>query len=636
MRATITVSGIGEFTAEFAGVRTPSSGEWRRFRSSGRHPAIMGCRLFARDLAVPGYDGVIDCALTINNGTLEGDLTFQGPVYFDGIRVDEDEGYYRIVHVPRNGESVRWIDGPPPPAGDEAEDRISSMVIPATYQVYGIASGPGFFPARAQLTRRFLLVRGGNSSQDGRLRRAWLSGAYDDQPPAELAHPQAGVIQGRMDALLLALDGAAPRVSYDGSDASGQPAWAPHRGPWLGWGNLINGGEQGGTDIALCPDWTGTAFGGRYAGLVGDLIGERNRFACYLEDGRFATRAELGLNWPYDLYRGAENAIPQFKNDRVVGEPNGCTYEAALRAQQDIDLAHLIRAYGHDLAATRLVGDNAARHRLLGTAEDMRLGLSEERLSSGSSYEYPSLEYDLRLAQTNPNKGGQILRSKGWANKLGALVLEYTAAECWGKWADMALQEAELVRLPSDLSTCDWKAGGLNQGDPWYVYGLREDQAVSTTWQAPFYLEGLARLDEFGDVWREGGVEMARALYANGLQTVPGEDNATLRGNPLYAIVAENGAYLESADKGVALSRPYYDRHALALVAVTYTERRWQRYWFDRMRHYGQPAASLHEVLFQLEHGDPEQCAYAWRMLRDHLLGPALSPASERGGEAGL
>lgn len=609
----IDVSGRARFDADFAwpsGAESPtlSVGAWSRFRafeSGGVLTELMGARLFLGPLEVPGYADVIDGALEVNNGTLEPDLSFKGGVYFDRLQIVAPVGY-RLVTIPRYGEWTR-----------DALDVATGIAEGARYV---IADGAGYFPARARLTRRFLLVKGGDPAHDRLLRRTWLAGGYDEPRAPNLRHPQAHLIPERLGRVLEGLRAEHSTLSYDGAYENGSPRWAPHRGPWLGWGNLRNPGQQDGSDIHLCPDWSGTAAGGRYAALVGDLVAERHDVACYLSDGRLATRSELGTSWPYDLYRGGTGVVPNFGHygDRDVGTPNGCPYMDDRVDSAEIDVAHLIRAFGYDLAASNLIGDKQARHRLLTCAEDMRLGLYEERLNSGSDYELPSLELALRNAKANPHAGGDILRSMGWAMKLaGAAHNLDPFSSHWGKWCSMAAELAGWVQLTSGFSTAEDKAGNLNQGEPFSTFGLPEGAAVSVTWQAPFYIDGLVAIDPelTGQTVAQ---TMAHALYANGLGRVDAEVSGQ-EGNPRYAVVKKGGIFLDPVHQGVGPARPFYDRHAIAIAAMLAEDAIGRRRWLERMFFYGPPASNLYQLLHQLENGAPEDTAYAWRVVRAHL-----------------
>lgn len=593
---------------------------WARFKSA-RGAELLGAHLFVRALVT---GSVLELALVVNNGTLEVDGSFKGAIIAEDFLIGtglDANGLLPIIEplAPRFGEGrARGTD-------------------PAAW----LLAPRAILPACSSFTRRFLLGPAGTSAENlSAFAARWRAGEFHSGPPARRAHPKAASeVPARIAEVLVELASESPRLAYDGALHDGSPNWIAPRGVLLGLGNVSNAGEQGGALIDLCPDWSGTAAGGVLAALLADLAQERLPLAHFSHDGKILTREELGYNWMHDLYRAAPFVPPPFRF--------GPSFSGAVEsAMIPYDLAHAIR-FGPDIAADELIADEPSRLRTRMWAEDMRLGLSEKPLSSGSDYVFPSLAAAHAAASARPHAGGDIPRAMGDAMWLGAACLrvltegiartgehsgeEEVAIVAWRAWRDLAVEVAELVQTPAGFPQMVAKDSGLDQNEEWSPpidpktgkpawRPFAADELGCTTWQPPRWISGLFALAQgpIDPILREriAGVvgRAVRGLYLSPRPLVADEDGHGFPGNPRYLVVGRAGEPLVEVVSGAGPSRPWYDRHALA-IAYRMTG---SRSFLDAMRRFGSPPRdSTHAALVDLlAASDPAQNAFAWRTAR--------------------
>ena len=123
-----------------------------------------------------------------------------------------------------------------------------------------------------------------------------------------------------------------------------------------GFGNLTDGGEVGGGSIDLHPQWKGPETLAEADGLQ-----ERHPIAAFHYDtGKPLTRPDLGWE-PY--YLDGRTALSADPNTQLAPfrASTGSPYASWAR----IDAAHLIRAFGRDVAAYEATRDIVARMRLI-------------------------------------------------------------------------------------------------------------------------------------------------------------------------------------------------------------------------------------------------------------------------------
>lgn len=563
---------------------------WGRFRAGG--VSLMGVHAWIERVDKPGEsrDPVHLLTLIVNNGTLEPDATARGGLYFEELSVRFGWGLTSFA-VRRFGER-------------HATPLIGDCEI--------IAEGAHFFPGRAHLTRRYLISSGRG-----------ISGAVVDRVLyGRATSPQDDLVSGTIGPTSSAYT-LTPRtmttqisilhttLSYPDPTGAGFDIRQKPFGPWCPWGNVWDAGEVSGANITLNPGFERTRSAGLYHALVGDLVAERMPVATYRSDGTFATRENTyGQGYEYNLYGGGDSGqLEPFMGSKVWNQPNGCTYVQEVSNFQRHDAAHLIRAYGDDLAAAWLCHDAAAEHRLALYAEDMRISHWQGLINKTSDYKPFSLGMQLQNAQASPGHGTSIQRSEAWVDLLGATRIARGPTEpLWLAWGQTKLALYRTAQMPSGLMYEGFYPDSDN-GEPWDMFALDHAKQECPSWQAPFLLRGWYALAvQARDAPALASIQkLATALYLSPRPTVAGEDNTGQWGNPRYLVTAIGGVPVAACTEGVGPARPYHDADALALAYRVSGNKA----FLDAMLKFGVIQPTLASKQSSLESGDPAYNAEA-------------------------
>jgi hypothetical protein len=323
-----------------------------------------------------------------------------------------------------------------------------------------------------------------------------------------------------------------------------------------GWGNVTDGGEQGGQGIELFPRYTRTTL----AALDGTM--ERHPVAAFHWDtGEPLTRTQLGIE-EYVLDGASMNDGVPFQLRPFVGQDWG----HKLAAWKRIDGAHLVRAFSHAVAAWNAKRDPAARLFLIAIGHEVMRSYATVRTGSdGNGWSLASQEFNVH---TTPHTGGLgIVR---WnAHCLRAVVEMHKAApstlsEDWiRRYVDVLyMGQAE----NGALERHDY-ASGLDQQEPVRLFGLDTRFEWCTSWQVPFMVVAVRQaMRAVPSCYAHGRTVLERAKRLWDVPTVAGEDNAP-HGLPRYLVVAESGRLFDRVTWGVGPARPYYDADAFQSFA---------------------------------------------------------------------
>lgn len=358
------------------------------------------------------------------------------------------------------------------------------------------------------------------------------------------------------------------------------PVWRV--GPWVGYGNVHDAGEQGGHGIDLHPQY------GQDTEFIAEATAHRNPIAAFhAMTGELLTRRELGLS-EYRLDREhvgellwSGNTIQQhrqFTSD-FTWPASGASWE--LQTWIAIDCYHLSRASGPDYALWKAKKCPRARWRLMMLAQDVMNAWTLD----------PRVPGDLNLSRILTNvraaPGGQnigIIRGIAWSIRAVACALEaygkpWREAEAWLRaWI-------EVVALSQGASGqfADHRAGqSIDQEAPWNLFGLDRRKGENPTWQHPFLIRALFHAQQVLAEVDTGAPDetpaRVRAIVAKWLTIyetcplVPNEDGHTTRDLPVYVVTSApqlNGTVDLPRGASPSTVETYYDASIRLVDKIT-------------------------------------------------------------------
>lgn len=323
-----------------------------------------------------------------------------------------------------------------------------------------------------------------------------------------------------------------------------------------GFGNLTDGGEVGGGSIDLHPQWYGPQTLAEADGLM-----ERHPIAAFHYDtGRPLTRADLGWE-PYFLDgRRATDAdlntqLYPFRATPPVGSP----YASWAR----IDAAHLIRAFGRDVASYEATRDIVARMRLIVQGFDV--------LNA-----YPTVPLDgwLTLGTMRRNvalyphlaKLGTI-RWLAWCIRAVAEAYRVCPNREFRTWLIMAVELIEEGQAANGSFGDFYYGDGQEQELPWTVKQpgyelLPVTDGEAPSWQMPFMVRAVteaAKVVRNQDTDRRARQIITRfCALMRGCPTVPSRYNS-YPGLPYWLITSRNRTLVPWVKDGIGNADSRYE-----------------------------------------------------------------------------
>jgi len=299
---------------------------------------------------------------------------------------------------------------------------------------------------------------------------------------------------------------------------------------------LADGGYQGGDGIDIYPKWTRTTL----AKLDGTI--RRHHI------GHFTEAGTPTAPWPGARYP-------------LAARPHGDGY-------QDIDGAHLIRAYSHAVAAWSYARDPVARMWSILCANQVMRRFPLVPFLDAEGPEY-SLATMWRNVTTTPHQGALgVQRENAWA--LRCVVESQRAAPhpTQATWIRTFIDMLYIGQAESGATERHDRNSNLQQGEPWGMFGLADDVEVCTGWQWQFmavavreamrvvpetYAHGRVVLERF-----KAMLDSAPRVHGDVYDGIP-----TAPGLPRYLVVARGGLLVPRVTEGVGPARAAYDGYAV-------------------------------------------------------------------------
>lgn len=314
-----------------------------------------------------------------------------------------------------------------------------------------------------------------------------------------------------------------------------------------GWGNNLDGGEQGGHGIVLMPT----------AGTLAELDGTMERMpiaAFHAVTGEPLTRADLGFQDEYLLSAAtpSDGSPLQF---RAFASSLAQTHPQA--RWQRIDAAHLIRAYS---AAMVLAGqgDPVARFWLICCAHDVIRSYAVKRTrSDGQGWSLAAQEENVAA---RPGTGGLgIVRWNAWSLRCVVEAYRVAPSRMFADWIRRYVsvwQKGQAVTGP--LERHDY-ASGLDQQEPVRIFGLDPRYEWCTSWQHPFAVRAVREAMRYVPECEADGLNILRRIkpWLSDVPFVQGEDSSA-PWLPRYLVIAKDGVLLDKVTWGVGPARGYY------------------------------------------------------------------------------
>jgi hypothetical protein len=355
--------------------------------------------------------------------------------------------------------------------------------------------------------------------------------------------------------------------------------------PLSGYGDVGEGGEQGGQDIELHPKWEGDRTIAELDGVI-----ERHPVCAFdFTTGAPLTREQLGYDFVYRPIKtmpgeGDTLQLPPFV--RPVPPNHPCA------RWQRYDPAHLIRGYAAAVAAWRERRDIVAFWWLQVVDNDVRLSYADRKVKGG----YWSLAEILENTRTWAKGSAQLgeIRAHAWSLRA---VVEATRARMQARsiqdgraviypdpehpstsWIKNFVEMVLNAQAANGALASNFKTSGEEMGIPWKDWQpyttsnrqfnaiLHENETELPAWQVPFLLRALY---EAQDVIREE-VTTARVreivrrwmrVYRT-CELIPSGYDHTHKGLPKYIVVARDGALLPTLSEGIGAGITEYEGDA--------------------------------------------------------------------------
>lgn len=355
-----------------------------------------------------------------------------------------------------------------------------------------------------------------------------------------------------------------------------------------GWGNVTDGGEQGGGGFSLHPRWRRSAL----QELDGTI--ERHPVAAFHWDtGRPLTRADLGHSDDYVLDACGLNDGQPFQLDPFV---NPWT-DHPLKDWRRIDVFHYARAFDAAVAAWNARRDVVAFFWLICLAQEALRWLPLLPVTNGDS-----LYQRLRNLET-PQFGhkGKLGVVRGRAHALRVVVEAARALQGLEPNVSQAQMRRDLegwIRSAIDAEFLSQMLNGSytnntedepssEQGQPWHVaqplayradgspdftkgtfrvLSVREGEAPS--WQLCFLTVALAEASKVvpDKLDRVRSLLRGHKSIFDTCQRVPDRYRPELRGLPYWLVVSRDGAAIPIIE-GIGLADTTYDADAFRAFA---------------------------------------------------------------------
>ncbi|UOF80083.1 hypothetical protein [Caudoviricetes sp.] len=294
--------------------------------------------------------------------------------------------------------------------------------------------------------------------------------------------------------------------------------------------------------------------------VIDSWIDRSPLWAVHRGTGEPLTRRDLGV-FEYRLDRGAGDTqrLPQF--NRAVGSPF-----PHLNSWEAPDEYHLLRTFSR-AARAGLAGDRLSRAHAIMTAEDVMLAYQMQEVPQTSDWIPLSLARLKRDARAAPGRGCRIQRGLAWSllSVVRALQLcrGLPQAERYRTWIASMVTYVEAAQLVNG-AFCSFSHGyGMDQDEPWDMYGMDVNESEAPSWQMPFLIFALHEASrEVPEVTRRVvGILTKCAKIWRVVSKVP-DMYGGAPGLPLYLSVARFGAPHQKIVTGVGPARSMYDVHA--------------------------------------------------------------------------
>lgn len=305
----------------------------------------------------------------------------------------------------------------------------------------------------------------------------------------------------------------------------------------VGWGNNLDGGEQGGQGIKMHPEWTPST----QAELDGTIEGNPI-CAFHWETGEPLTRDNgLGYAEQYTPLRNDSHAEPPFQLRPFTGTRSGHSQEF----WQADDPAHYARTFSAAVAAWEHDRCPVAFLWLQVCAANVLNALPIAPVGDGYGYRQ-SLATMRQNVRAGPGlaKIGEI---RALAHSARSVAEAHKAAPkpAYADWLRMFIEVVGLAQAPSGVFADGWKEEGCQQGLPWVEHGsayrvLDDDEGECASWEDCFLIVALNEARKaLGDIRSTRAVKSIVAKYMRIYQTcplVPGEYGGI--GLPKYLVTS--------------------------------------------------------------------------------------------------
>lgn len=454
-----------------------------------------------------------------------------------------------------------------------------------------------YFPVLGQLTRRFVIYRGGAREKAYAHLKTPPNPKIGAFGPSRTPLPN-GVGVGEEARLLNILATGAPSITFSGASDLG--FYSPRMGVWLPYGDPKSY-AHGGEDIYPFP----RAGSPVWHEIRSDLTAERQRTGALKPSGRPWEAHEWPSDFEYRCDRGPHPImrLPPFRiangehwSERkwnigaVAYEPDFATRQGE-RGYSAYDPHHGCRAILDALAHYYKTGCPLNRLRVQLAAQDYTTSYRLTQVGNEDpkqGWVLHSLHNMQTAADRAPGSGGRIQREMAWISWTVAQAIAIThpddpMRERMKTWLRALLRYLQTVRLTNGTFYCGWPdvnsagqlQGGSDDGIPWRLESL---QANGWTGRALEFTEGelpvfqagllLAGIDEAGYALGLDVADLiakcARFIYGKPELWVRDQYNPSGRGPAWYTRVFSKGAVDPEYSFGVGFAHTVHSRDTLA------------------------------------------------------------------------